>query len=131
MEKDTQPKELWCTVHDEIISANSIKELDEKFAALGIDENATVGIGAKVVAISTRTTNPKPTIRRLRRQIRHLRSLLKTKDRLLASQKSFYEAMLDDVQKREGTSKESVEEWFKKMLLRTIKSLETTYGVNQ
>lgn len=71
------------------------------------------------------------TVRRLRREIRHLRSLLKTKDRLLASQKSFYEAMLDDVQKREGTSKESVEEWFKKMLLRTIKSLETTYGVNQ
>ena len=71
------------------------------------------------------------TVRSLRREIRHLRSLLKTKDRLLASQKSFYEAMLDDVQKREGTSKESVEEWFKKMLLRTIKSLETTYGVNQ
>ena len=71
------------------------------------------------------------TVRRLRREIRHLRSLLKTKDRLLASQKSFYEAMLDDVQKREGTSKESVEEWFGKMLLRTIKSLETTYGVNQ
>ena len=71
------------------------------------------------------------TIRRLRREVRHLRSLLKTKDRLIASQKSFYEAMLDDVQKREGTSKDSVDEWFNKMLLRTIKSLETTYGVNQ
>ena len=45
------------------------------------------------------------TIRLLRREVRRLRSLLKTKDRLLASQKSFYEAMLDDVQKREGTSK--------------------------
>ncbi len=56
------------------------------------------------------------TIRHLRREVRRLRSLLKTKDRLLASQKSVYEAMLDDVQKREGTSKESVEEWFKKLL---------------
>ena len=33
------------------------------------------------------------TIRLLRREVRHLRSLLKTKDRLLSAQKSFYEEM--------------------------------------
>ena len=71
------------------------------------------------------------TIRLLRREVRRLKRELKSKDRAMFAQKSFYEAMLDDVQKREGTSKESVEEWFNKMLLRTIKSLETTYGVNQ
>ena len=33
------------------------------------------------------------TIRNLRREVRHLRSLLKAKDRLLSAQKSFYEEM--------------------------------------
>lgn len=41
------------------------------------------------------------TIRLLRRQVRHLKSELKSKDRLMFAQKAFYECMLDEVQKRE------------------------------
>ena len=118
----------------ETITANSITEFNERFKALGILDPEHIGIRAEVRAINRIEIDNAQclldmlekrgdTIRRLRREIRHLRSLLKTKDRLLASQKSFYEAMLDDVQKRKGTSKESVEEWFAKMLQNAVKNL--------
>ncbi len=57
------------------------------------------------------------TIRLLRREVRHLRSLLKTKDRLLHAQKTFYEEMnrysdsrmKEDVKSIESTIKECLE----------------------
>jgi len=57
------------------------------------------------------------TIRLLRREVRHLRSLLKTKDRLLHAQKTFYEEMnrysdsrmKEDVKNIESTIKECLE----------------------
>lgn len=57
------------------------------------------------------------TIRLLRREVRHLRSLLKTKDRLLYAQKTFYEEMnrysdsrmKKDVKNIESTIKECLE----------------------
>ncbi len=57
------------------------------------------------------------TIRLLRREVRHLRSLLKTKDRLLHAQKTFYEEMnrysdsrmKKDVKNIESTIKECLE----------------------
>lgn len=57
------------------------------------------------------------TIRLLRREVRHLRSLLKTKDRLLHAQKTFYEEMnrysdsrmKEDVNNIESTIKECLE----------------------
>lgn len=57
------------------------------------------------------------TIRHLRREVRHLRSLLKTKDRLLHAQKTFYEEMnrysdsrmKEDVKSIESTIKECLE----------------------
>jgi len=56
-------------------------------------------------------------IRLLRREVRHLRSLLKTKDRLLYARKTFYEEMnrysdsrmKEDVKKIESTIKECLE----------------------
>lgn len=41
------------------------------------------------------------TIRRLRRQVRHLKSLIKSKDRLIFAQEEFYKCMLDECHKRE------------------------------
>jgi len=41
------------------------------------------------------------TIRRLRRQVRHLKSLIKSKDRLISAQETFYNCMLDECHKRE------------------------------
>ncbi|MBP5368531.1 MAG: hypothetical protein J6Z01_08795 [Bacteroidales bacterium] len=57
------------------------------------------------------------TIRHLRREVRHLRSLLKTKDRQLSAQKTFYEEMnrysdsrmKEDVNNIESTIKECLE----------------------
>ena len=45
------------------------------------------------------------TIRLLRRQVRRLKSELKSKDRLIFAQKEFYECMLDEVQKREDMNR--------------------------
>ena len=41
------------------------------------------------------------TIRRLRRQVRHLKSLIKSKDRLIYAQEEFYKYMFDECHKRE------------------------------
>lgn len=64
------------------------------------------------------------TIRLLRRQVRRLKSLLKSKDRLLKSQKSFYEEMLNEVQKKQKKSDQDIEKWFSEMVLKTIKQLK-------
>lgn len=45
------------------------------------------------------------TIRRLRRQVRHLKSLIKSKDRLIFAQETFYNCMLDECHKREEAKK--------------------------
>lgn len=44
-------------------------------------------------------------IRLLRRQVRRLKSELKSKDRLMFAQEEFYKCMLDEVQKREQQDK--------------------------
>lgn len=45
------------------------------------------------------------TIRLLRREVRHLRSLLIKKDRLIFAQEEFYKCMLDECHKREEGKK--------------------------
>ena len=45
------------------------------------------------------------TIRRLRRQVRHLKRLIKSKDRLNFAQEEFYKCMLDECNKREEAKK--------------------------
>lgn len=45
------------------------------------------------------------TIRRLRRQVRHLKRLIKSKDRLNFAQEEFYKCMLDECNKREEGKK--------------------------
>ena len=45
------------------------------------------------------------TIRLLRRQVRHLKRLLKSKDRAMFAQEEFYKCMLDEVQKREDMNR--------------------------
>ena len=71
------------------------------------------------------------TVRSLRRKIRHLRSLLKTKDRLLASQKSFYEEMLNEKDKVAKADGKDIEKWFGEMLIRAIRNLDTATAAPQ
>lgn len=44
-------------------------------------------------------------IRRLSRQVRHLKSLIKSKDRLIFAQEEFYKCLLDECHKREEGKK--------------------------
>jgi len=64
-------------------------------------------------------------IRRQRRTIRRLKRLLDSKDRLLASQKSFYEEMLNEKDKVAKADGKDIEKLFGEMLIRTIRNLDT------
>ena len=66
------------------------------------------------------------TIRLLRREVRHLRSLLKTKDRLLSAQKSFYEEMNRFNESKAKTDEKKIEsavyEYLKRILINGIET---------
>lgn len=65
------------------------------------------------------------TIRLLRREVRRLKREIKSKDRAMFAQEEFYKGMLDECNRREEEAKKkSIEQWFEKMLLKTIKSLD-------
>lgn len=65
------------------------------------------------------------TIRLLRREVRRLKREIKSKDRAMFAQEEFYKGMLDECNRREEEAKQkSIEQWFEKMLLKTIKSLD-------
>jgi len=65
------------------------------------------------------------TIRLLRREVRRLKREIKSKDRAMFAQEESYKCMLDECNRREEEAKKkSIEQWFEKMLLETIKSLD-------
>ena len=133
MEKNNALPYTIHTVIDENIDAQSVSELYNKLAALHLTDKATVHIQAKVSAINQEDVNPvmaenfhkkNNTIRLLRRQVRRLKSELKSKDRAMFAQKEFYECMLDEVQKKQKKSDQDIEKWFSEMVLKTIKQLK-------
>ncbi|MCR4561250.1 MAG: hypothetical protein K5685_14350 [Bacteroidales bacterium] len=134
--KNTYPRTTRHTLLDTTINANSVQELNEKLIALDLSDEADVTIEAHIYGINREViteaeyqkdcedASRQNTIRLLRRQVRHLKSLLKSKDRLLKSQKSFYEEMLNEVQKKQKKSDQDIEKWFSEMVLKTIKQLK-------
>lgn len=134
--KNTYPRTTRHTLLDTTINANSVQELNEKLIVLDLSDEADVTIEAHIYGINREViteaeyqkdcedASRQNTIRLLRRQVRHLKSLLKSKDRLLKSQKSFYEEMLNEVQKKQKKSDQDIEKWFSEMVLKTIKQLK-------
>ncbi|MBR4678752.1 MAG: hypothetical protein IKO99_12195 [Bacteroidales bacterium] len=130
--KNTYPRTTRHTLLDTTINANSVQELNEKLVAFDLTDEADVTIKAHIYGINREViteaeyqkdcedASRQNTIRLLRRQVRHLKSLLKSKDRAMFAQEEFYKCMLDECQKREDAANRNIEEWFSNMVKKTV-----------
>lgn len=80
----------------------------------------------KTTCENIETVHYQKTIRRLRRQVRHLKSLIKSKDRLISAQETFYKCMLDECNKREEADKKKSTEFFTECLLKALYATQNT-----
>ena len=111
---------------EEHIQANSFNDLKNKLAAFGVNSDSMVNLSVDISAINHETEHYQKTIRRLRRQVRHLKSLIKSKDRLNFAQEEFYKCMLDECNKREEADKKKSTEFFTKCLLNALYTAQNT-----
>lgn len=80
----------------------------------------------KTTCENIETVHYQKTIRRLRRQVRHLKRLIKSKDRLNFAQEEFYKCMLDECHKREEADKKKSTEFFTECLLKALYATQNT-----
>lgn len=80
----------------------------------------------KTTCETIETEHYQKTIRSLRRQVRHLKRLIKSKDRLNFAQEEFYKCMLDECHKREEADKKKSTEFFTKCLLNALYATQNT-----
>lgn len=80
----------------------------------------------KTTCENIETVHYQKTIRRLRRQVRKLKRLIKSKDRLNFAQEEFYKCMLDECHKREEADKKKSTEFFTECLLKALYATQNT-----
>lgn len=80
----------------------------------------------KTTCENIETVHYQKTIRRLRRQVRKLKRLIKSKDRLNFAQEEFYKCMLDECNKREVADKKKSTEFFTECLLKALYATQNT-----